>query len=233
MEIVAATHLVPEVDPNRELTDSFKKIVLEISGYLAKGGLKVVPFRTGTPFFRALPVEQKLQIVERAGFFRDLCAEHSEEGYEITDSPSFTWRALSKLGLTPSSDLFSHMTNQDIVEVYSEDNVQIFRNFRYFEFCSFSLEEVYSREWYHLYQRDQDLLPQIGVMIERLKSEEGRSGFVPGLPDHVVQEVDSDENLKMDYSLRWTAPLFAQKRFAGFILLEQARLHTNAVEGNC
>jgi hypothetical protein len=95
----------------------------------------------------------------------------------------------------------------------------------YFEFCSFSLEELYSREWFHLYQRDESILPKIGEMLARLQTPEGADGFVPEIPDHIVKEIDSDENLVMDYALSWIAPLYTHKRYAGFILIEGARIH--------
>jgi hypothetical protein len=212
-------------DIDYELKERFKSISRQVVAFLSTGGMNVQPFRAGLPYFSLLSTLRQQEVVSQLGFFRDLCSEQVKEGYEIKDSKSFTWRALNRLGLTPSSDLFNHFQDEDIIEIYSQENVQIFRNFRYFEFCSFSLEELYSREWFHLYQRDESILPKIGEMLARLQTPEGADGFVPEIPDHIVKEIDSDENLVMDYALSWIAPLYTHKRYAGFILIEGARIH--------
>ena len=49
--------------------------------------------------------------------------EHLAEGFELRDSPSFTWRAFAKLGLTPTADLFTRIKQDDIIEIHSVEGV--------------------------------------------------------------------------------------------------------------
>ncbi|HWU44755.1 MAG TPA: hypothetical protein VN132_14990, partial [Bdellovibrio sp.] len=143
------------------LEQRFKKLTKIISMLLTVEGKYQKPYIEGLPYFSKLPTELKQKVVDHLQFYHDLCVEQVSEGYSIKDSPSFVWRALNKLGLVPRSDLFSHLTNEHIVEIYSAENVQLFRNFKFFEFCSYSLEELLTIEWWGLFERDAQITQKI------------------------------------------------------------------------
>lgn len=212
-------------DQDRILIQNFKEIAAQTSRLLATGGVKVKAYKDQLPYFSALDLAGKREVLTKITFYHDLCAEHVSDGHSLKDTPSFTWRALKKLGLAPTSNLFSEMREDDVIEVYSLENVQLFRNFRYFEFCSYTLEEIYCLEWWNLYQRDDDIMPKFLAFIERIVKGEYPQGVEPGLDSHVVKEAQSEEKLVMDYFLRWVGPLYEDKKIVAFIVLEEARLH--------
>jgi hypothetical protein len=139
---------------NTEFDDRFKKLTSTISRFLAHEGVFLAAYTEGLPHFSMLSMNEKKSVTDHLQFYHDLCSEQINEGYTLKDNPSFAWRAMSKLGLTPRSDLFSHLTNEHIVQIYSANNVQLFSNFRFFEICSYTLEELFSLEWWVLYERD-------------------------------------------------------------------------------
>lgn len=209
------------------LVDEFRILTEDICAMLATGGLKRRPYKPGLPYFRKLSPERKDHVFRNLDFYRTLCSEHINEGYKIQDSKSFTWRALNKLNLVPPSDMFDKLLDEDIVEIYSSESIQLFRNFRFFEVCSYSLEELCCIEWWHLFDRDQEEAKNMVAEIGRLLKGEIRGGFAPDVRPHVTSETQSEEKLVMDYEMRWIAPLTTNKAISGYIVLEKAILLNN------
>ena len=163
------------------LNQDFMSLTEDLSRWLAVEGKRCRPYTPGLPFFSQLPVHKRAEIVQAVRFYHELCQEQVNEGYKITDSLVFTWRALNKLGLVPRSDLFSKVTDDDILEVYDGEGRQLYRNFRFFDFCSYTMEELYTREWWELYKRDEDILAKLYEIVGRIFTGEIEGTVVPDL----------------------------------------------------
>lgn len=209
------------------INDEFKKIALDISLMLRAEGKTVRPFVPGLPYFSKLSIEKKKYAIEQLRFYQDLCHSQLAEGYKINDSLSFTWRAFRKLGLVPNSDLFSHITNDDIVEIYSKDHVQLFRNFAFFDCCSYTLEELYTYEWWSLFERDEEITQKILKETHRVFSGEVEGTFVPDVPKHALREARSAERFSLSCEIRRMAPVYRNKRPDAVIVLERAEILCN------
>lgn len=212
---------------HRELNDAFKAVAQKISMLLASEGLHRRAYLEGLPFFGRLSIDQKKDIIQQLSFYQDLCSEQIAEGFTLKDSPTFIWRALRRLGLTPPSDLFSTITQEDIVEIYSSENRQLFRNFNFFEYCSYSFEELHSLEWWHLFQRDGEALRKMFEPISRLMSGEIKESIVPDVEPHLISEISSEDRLSMKYSVRLMSPLLSNRRPAAYLVVERAELIKN------
>src|SRR5690606_17702992 len=67
------------------------------------------------------------------------------------------WNVLRRFDLRPCSDLFDLLDSNDVIEVYRYDFIQIYRNLRFLELCTYSLDEVFSYEWPELFHRKQEI----------------------------------------------------------------------------
>ena len=215
------------VSHDSALDDRFKRLTKVVSMLLTNEGKYQRPYLDGLPHFSKLATEQITKVVEHLQFFHDLCIEHVSEGYSIKDSPSFVWRAFRRLGLTPRSDLFSQLTDEHIVEIYSNENVQLFRNFKFFEFCSYSLEELLTIEWWGLFDRDSKLTTKMYEYAAQIFNGELHENVKPALESHFVRELASQDKLAMEYSLDLVGPLYRNKRPEALIILERAKLVSN------
>ena len=221
--------MLTELDLGREqsslaLDESFKRLSKTICMLLSTEGVHIRAYRDGLPYFSKLTVQQKESVVQHLRFFHDLCLDQVGEGYKLKDSLSFTWRAFRKLGLTPPSDLFHAVTDEHIVEIYSSENVQLFRNFNFFNVCSYSLEELHSLEWWSLYRRDPKITQMMFGAAEMIFTGQIKTCFPPNLGPHVVEELSSTGKLRMEYNVDLAGPLFKNKIPQAVILLERARL---------
>lgn len=209
------------------LDNEFRVLSVEIASMLAHEGKKVRPYLAGLPYFSKLPTVRKQQIVEQLRFYRELCHSQLSEGYKLKDSQSFTWRAFRRLGLVPPSDLFNHISDDDIIEVYSRDQIQLFRNFAFFDFCSYTLEELHACEWWSLFERDIEVTQKILTETHRAFDGVEDAVFVPNVPTHQLREARSPELIAMNCEIRGMAPLYRNKRVEAIIVMEKAEILRN------
>ncbi|MBO9666081.1 MAG: hypothetical protein J7501_04650 [Bdellovibrio sp.] len=206
------------------LSEEFMSIALSISDMLKEEGKNVRPFLPGLPHFSKLSNQQKVHVIQQVRFYQELCQEHRAEGMKINDNLSFVWRAFCRLGLAPCRDFFTHLTQEDIVEIYSKDQLQLFRNFKFFDHCSYTLEELHTIEWWNLFERTEENTKIIlGEAIKALSGEIHES-FVPNVPIHSLREANSAEHFTMEIELRRMAPVYRNRQIEGVIVLERARL---------
>ena len=209
------------------LNEEFKTITMDISLMLKAEGKTVRPYVPGLPYFSRLPLDKKRDAVEKVRFYQELCHSQLAEGYKINDSLSFTWKAFRRLGLVPSSDLFSHIQNEDIIEIYSKEHVQLFRNFNFFDCCSYTLEELNTYEWWSLFEREEAVTQKIIDACNLVFNGEVDGTFVPDVPVHQLREARSAERLTMNCEIRRMAPVYRNKRPDCVIVLEKVEMIRN------
>lgn len=209
------------LEQNQESTDQnceeFKYHSLRLVSLLAKENIAVRPFLPGLPYFNRLTPQLQKEVIKSIKFYTDLCSEHVTEGYKLKDSNTFTWRAFRAYGLVPVSDLFSYIKSNDIIEVYSTENRQIFRNFQYFQYCSYSIEELYSVEWWHLFARDESITKKIMEEAYQVFNGETQGIFFSKTERHQVKELISQDKLSNFYKLKFLSALKANKRIEAVI----------------
>lgn len=202
----------------------FKELAQKLSLLLASEGVTVRTYAPGLPYFSQLSEERKKIANQNLGFYCDLCREHLAAGYALQDGSAFLWRALSKLGLVPRADLFQTLTKDSVIEIYSDDNVQLFRNINFFKYCSYTLEELHSREWWLLFHRDQSITDLLYAYASKVFKGELSTNFAPEIPLHVVRELESADMLVVEVQFDMMGPLYRNKRPSALIISETPRL---------
>lgn len=224
-------NMYPEICQNENeheiLNEEFKTIATDISLMLQAEGKTVRPYVAGLPHFSSLSLEKKRNAVEQVRFYQELCHAQLADGYKINDSLTFTWKAFRRLGLVPSSDLFNNIENEDIIEIYSKEHVQLFRNFNFFDCCSYTLEELNTYEWWSLFERDEETNQQIIAATNLVFSGEKEGTFVPDVPKHLLREARSADRFSMNHQIRKMAPVYRNKRPDAVIVLEKAEMLGN------
>jgi len=186
------------------------------------------------PHFSKLPHSEKIRVLQSLKVFNEICREVLSDGKSLGDSPTFIWYGLKKLELRFSSDLFEYITNQNIVELYNRDNVQIFRNFDFFRVTSYTLEDLLCRPWVELFARvnpehTQSLIDTCSKFYSRELNEVVPLSHV-GV--HRIIETDSPYSFKVDAVINYLAPLFDQSRNpVGCIAIETATLACDVPTG--
>lgn len=210
-----------------DLDLNFIKLADNLASLLNSFEIPCKSYQKNLPHFSTLFNEKKIAAISNIKFYYDLCLEHVNEGYSLKDNPSFIWRAFRHFGYTPTSDLFAQIKDHHIVEVYTDEGLQIFRNLKYFDYCSYTLEELYTLEWYNLYERPVEMQTMAAESFGKIFKSEKTTNFRPDIQKHIVKELQSSDRLVMEYGLDLMGPLFQNRKPKAAIILETARLISN------
>ncbi|RYZ90418.1 MAG: hypothetical protein EOP06_07950 [Proteobacteria bacterium] len=207
------------------LIEVYRAQLERLSGLCASIGINRPAYLSKElPHFEKLNSEARSAAVTSIQFFLQICEEATASGEELMDTKRLTWRALRHFGFVPSEDLFSTMTKETIVEVYNTDHIQVFRNFEFFKFCSYTLEDTFCRPWPELFRRpDPFIAKAIQDRLTEVLNTGSRSLTASRIPAHVVEEIDSLRLNRMMLEICDFAALYdKQNQLAGYIALERA-----------
>src|SRR5690349_13669207 len=116
----------------------FKLLANEISRLGAEIGVRIIPYRD--PEIRLFCSQDSLakkKIISDLSIYLQICQNTVANGHSVADSAMLTWNAIKLFGLSPPSDLFTHITSENVVEVHNREGIQIFRNFMFYTCCSY------------------------------------------------------------------------------------------------
>lgn len=207
--MASASSLNSHPDCLQQDIDQFILLADQVARFGASIGVKIVPYRNiNLPHFSPLPFEQRQRALVDLKNYVEICNETISEGKSLRDTPQLIWFALKKLGYRPTSDLFEHITDDVTVEIHDRNFFQVFRNFVFYDCCSYSLEELYSFPWNILFHRDEKTMPEVIGFAQRVLSGEFRH-FMPFRgPKQVIQETQSAFKYEISCVMYGAAPLY-------------------------
>ena len=82
-----------------------------------------------------------------------------------------TKNALKALGLSVmDEEIFNKIEDDDVIEFYSDQGIQIYRNIRFFNFCSYSLLDLAVNSWEDLYQKPASVTERLHQLFHEVLS---------------------------------------------------------------
>lgn len=204
----------------------FKILSENISSLMEDEGFVVRPFGHPTlPYFNLLSNEEQEQALKDLLIYFQICMDVRSQGGSLKDTRFFTERAIFRLGAEADAAILDFIRPDHLVEIYNQAHTQIFRSLPYFEVCSYSLEDLYCRKWYHLYERqpeDQALLEQ---SIAQFYSQNPLRSLEVTAPEHLIREKGSLGRMAILTKLHWLSPLNSNTQGESYILaVESSRL---------
>jgi hypothetical protein len=203
----------------------FLQLAEEFAAAYQSLGLALKATRAGEPtaFRRARQIVQQ-QAIGYLDFNLQLFREMAASGESLRDTKVYLWRALKKLNLTPPSDVLSYIHDSDIVEIYYLDEFQAFRNFKFLELTSFTVDEMLCRPWYRNAARG--LVPQMRMVALVLKGKLGKISEPVrwNVPEHIVNEKDTEGMCQFKMQLKHFIPLRQSGKVVAFISTNHSSL---------
>lgn len=188
---------------DEDLAAAFRHAANRVSSLGQKFGFSVRAYDDAAlPLFSALSLDARRQALKALkGYLNSLLAGiHADKNL---DQPHIsTWWAFSALGLRPNADLFRHFRPDTMIEVYTLDNVQIWRNFEFFRYNSYTIEEIHCLNWEALYDRGAENTAMCFEIVSKVFTGETEL-FLPNHAPYVLTEKCSrDRNvLKVEHYL--------------------------------
>lgn len=118
---------------------------------------------------------------------------------DLEQEKVFLKRALDHYGLWIDDEFWKSMRHGQVVEIYSPNMVQLYRNIHFFQYSSFSLLEISIFEWFHLWQRPK-LIQEAMMKSARAVLDKMIPILAYDVPRHVLREtkipgVQSDHDI--------------------------------------
>lgn len=181
-----------------DFTTRFKLLAEEVVAILATAGLKTKPYHSAElPLFSAMGSEAQARAVAAIEAYKHALAACVAGGDDLRANSRALWHTLRVLKLHGSDTLFSNLESEDAIELYSSDGIQLWRNCRVMEVCSYSLEEIYSLSWLERYERDPQIAAEVMSHVElTLSGGRGKVVEVP-VPAHIIRESCSEEKIAL------------------------------------
>lgn len=208
------------------------------SSFLQRHSICVDPFREESLEFAQKLDPYTIKTVRRAieGYLQ-LLTHAESKGIDVRNARQLSWSALKFMNLKPHSEFFDKIKDDDIVEFYNTEQVQIFRSLRFFELVSYDVLSVLTRPWHELYSRN-DHFHEVAFreMCDAADPKSGPQRF--SLPAHVLIEAISDLRLKFVISHKWRGPLWERRSVGksgvvGVIMTSEAELYAETSDEIC
>lgn len=213
-----------------DLDSKLKALFIEYADSLSiigkNEGVCIAPYSSSNlVHFDVLQIQEKQKVVEGLKNYLEICQQTILSGHSVKNSKQLTWNALKKFKLRPHLTLFDHLNDGQVIEFYSSENIQIFRNFVFFELCSYTLEDVYCRPWFELYKRDDSVTAEILKEFEFIFKGQSETIVSSKTPKHYLFESSSFYSNTVEMQVDFCAPLYSDsKNEKHLIVAESCRL---------
>lgn len=133
--------------------DEFRDLCERTSRAIATTGREVVPYESHEMprFQRHSNFERVLETLRN---YTEVLESAVAAKEDLEDSKHLVWRMIQRMGYVPKSDVFDKLEDGDTIEIYTTDNWQVFRNLRFFDFVSVTVEEMCTLVWNRDTERD-------------------------------------------------------------------------------
>ncbi len=187
-------------------------------------GLLFRPFSNlSLPHFSVLTDLEKRAVVSNLMSYYQICLDVRATGHSLKEIRLFTEKALQRFDFKMAPEHLALIENDHVVEIYNVKQEQIFRNFRFFEVSSYTLEDLLCRKWYHIYDRkEEDNIRFHEKVIEFFSLEEKKSMPI-NLGETEIKERETLERLTIHAKVEWFLPIFKDRVFSAVMLLIKAR----------
>lgn len=219
-------NLLKKINTNDNFADQFIFYSEKIKKLAQTINIQLKTFDDATlPHFHNLPDYKRNEVLFAIKNFVHICETTLSNNKELSDTRSLTWFALKEMGLRFNSDIFSHISDTDVLEVYTNDNIQVFRNFRFLELISYTLEDIFCRPWTELFDHKNpekiEKILEIASDYERCKSFDTIS--LNHLGTYSIEEVCSSNRFQYTYKMKYISPIRDEnKRPFGYLVIESA-----------
>ncbi len=113
-----------------------------------------------------------------------------------------------------------------MVCVYDLSNRQIFQNLRFFDFVSITLEQLFCSSWYDYSSRPPEIEKILFEEGLQLLSGQVRHTVQPSAPEHLIEEKNTADLLKVRILVKWGSPIFLKGAPAGMIIVNRCALES-------
>jgi hypothetical protein len=210
--------------------EEYLSLALRFQNLLARNGISVSAFSDrGLEHFLSFPEHDQYRFTAQLRNYLAICEGGELEGIDIAKDSARMIRYTAKtLNFTLSEEFMDTITSQDILEIFSYEGVQLYRNFRFFEISDYTIDDFFGRHWEYLYERSESVSRQLA---ERLEAATKLKQCLPfAIDEHYMRERATANRKIVKVNLRYVAPLLRAGNPVAWIASSQAKIITNKTD---
>lgn len=181
------------------------------------GGHVEIDSKASRAAWLMLPEEGKMAAFKGFSAYLNNCEDIVRAGISLRDNYGVLMHSLRKAHLFTTEEVNSVLTNENIVEVYNLDHVQLFRSINFFDLCNYSLLDLVTRQWFELFDRlSSDTEANLREFQMALDTGKMRRLTVAA---HLLKERDSNPRGVFLYDPQYCCPVYSAPGLLGGYLL--------------
>jgi hypothetical protein len=154
--------------------------------------------------------EQRRQFDVRLQRFNTMMSGNVDVEVAHKDDRYFIELCAKRMGLIFDKGVYDTLKTGDVVEIYNVDLIQVFRNFAFFDVCSYTLLDLINYEFFELYDRSQlinhYILEATATLSKRAYDLSPLS--LQHVPKHLLQEKFSQDKLTSMVQFKALYPVY-------------------------
>ncbi len=198
---------------------AFKILLESFAEELHFLGFKVNPYtESALARFQKFDIDVQKRIFSNFSKYYDLLSVLQASKVDLNNNRMLLWNALKHLGYKPCFDLLDYIDQEDVVEVYNSEFLQIFRNFKFMELCSYSVLDTFSHSWSELFLRPKAVDASLGAVGFQIFSNNVKSTMSVGVEDHYLFELFSEDMHYFKIHQKYASPIFGDNNAVGGVV---------------
>lgn len=195
-----------------------------ITRLIQEDGILFRPYSiTSLPYFSSMSEQEQQDVLANITAYDKICQRVFQKNASLKNTHTMIEAALEHYGWTLNSEDFELISEDYLVEIYNQHHTQVFRSFNFFEHSSYTLEDLYCRKWFHLYERDLEDQTIVIEKVHEFQMQTPPQRMKLDLPEQKIQEKDTLERLVCYSTLEWLVPVFKGPDLAGLMTLIRVR----------
>ena len=98
-------------------------------------------------------------------------------------------QALNFYGLEFRDEFWTQVQKDDVIEIYNQDQIQVFRTLNFFRITGYSLLDLLTIEWFDLWSRSSVVLTTLLGIAQKTLAGQAVGVNTVEVPSHVVKEI--------------------------------------------
>jgi hypothetical protein len=191
------------------LDDRLKLLLNTFSVEVEKLGIHLVPYTAQSwEAYANLPEETRKNVLSNFSSYYHLMSSSQHAGIELHETKRLVWNILKLVGLRPCHDLLDKIDEQDVIEIYNNEFLQIFRNLKFMEICSYSMLDTLSHSWSELFMRPASITESLIKRVQFTLSGEVKNTLTANVEEHFLHEIFSTRRNFFRINQKYISPVF-------------------------
>lgn len=168
--------------------------------------------------FQQFDIDKQQKVFLSFSSYYDLLSNLQASKVDLNSNKMLLWNALKHLGYRPCPDLLDYIDEEDVIEVYNSEFLQVFRNFRFMELCSYSVLDTFSHSWSELFVRPKTVDETLGTIGFQIFSSQIDKTIPVQVEDHYLFEIFSEDMHYFKIKQKFASPIFNEQKVVGGVV---------------